>query len=76
MLTGPPSQRGSVRPVTIDGDPTGRSYTCEVRSVSPRTGVQPGAIVSVEFGAAWATRGGRQVRIEGQWHQCIVLPAP
>lgn len=32
-----------------------------------------GSICDVEFGATWATRGGRQVRVDGQWFACRVL---
>lgn len=43
-----PKERGSVRPVTIEGDP--KRYYCEVRAASPRTGLQVGAVVYVNFG--------------------------
>jgi hypothetical protein len=72
-MTGPPKERGSVRPVTIEGDPDGRSYNCEVRTL-PGFGLRPGDYVWVEFGATWATVGGRQERVGGQWRQALVLP--
>lgn len=55
-----------MRPVTLDSDP-GKTFYCEVRAASPRTGLQVGAIVWVDFGTP--------NRIEGQWRQCVVLPS-
>jgi hypothetical protein len=65
-----PKERGSVRPVTIEGDD--RSYTCEVRAAG-RDGLKPGAIVWVEFGSYWTEERGEKTRHPGQWRQCIVL---
>lgn len=62
-----PKERGSVRPVTLESEP-GKTFYCEVRASSPRTGIQVGAIVWVNFGT--------QNRVEGQWRQCVVLPNP
>lgn len=72
-LTGPPKERGSVRPVTIENEPD-KTMMCEVRTMSG-SGLRPGDIVWVEFGATWATKGGRQIKIDGQWRQAIVLPS-
>lgn len=72
MMTGPPDERGSVRPVSIEGDE--RTYMCEVRAAS-RDGLQPGAIVWVEFGATWPEINGGKQKLAGQWRQCIVLPS-
>jgi len=72
-MTGPPKERGSVRPVTIEGDPDHRTYYCEVRTL-PGSGLKPDDIVWVELGATWATFSGRQEKVGGQWRQAIVLP--
>lgn len=47
-ITGPPDQRGSVRPVTLDSEP-GKTFFLEVRAF-PKTGLREGAIVWVNFG--------------------------
>lgn len=62
-----PTERGSVRPVTIEGDPDARTYYVEVRAASPRTGLKEGAIVFVNFG---------QPQHVENWRQCIILPSP
>lgn len=72
-MTGPPKERGSTRPVTIEGDPDQRTYYCEVRAL-PGSGLKPGDIVWVELGATWAIVGGRQERVGGQWRQAVVMP--
>jgi len=66
-ILGPPQERGSVRPVTLDSDP-GKAFYCEVRAASPRTGLQVGAVVYVNFGTP--------NNVEGQWYRCQVLPSP
>ncbi|MDP3717118.1 MAG: hypothetical protein Q8T13_05030 [Acidobacteriota bacterium] len=74
-MTGPPKERGSVRPVTIEGDPDERTYYPEVRTTQG-SGLQPGNIVWLELGASWATIGGRQEKVGGQWRQAIVVAGP
>lgn len=71
---GPPQERGSVRPVTIEGDADARTYYCEVRSM-PTSGLQPNDIVWVELGATFAIVSGRKEKVGGQWRQAIVLPS-
>lgn len=62
-----PKERGSVRPVTLESEP-GKSFMCEVRAASWKTGLRPGAVVYVNFGTA--------NQVEGQWYRCQVLPSP
>ncbi|MDP2319591.1 MAG: hypothetical protein Q8O42_09675 [Acidobacteriota bacterium] len=71
-MTGPPQERGSTRPVTIEGDPDGRTYYCEVRTL-PGSGLKPDDIVWIELGATWAIVGGRKERVGGQWRQAVVM---
>lgn len=68
---GVPEQRGSIRNVTVAGDPV--SYSCEVRTL-PGSGLRPGDIVFVEFGAYWSNVRGEPVRHPGHWRRCMVLP--
>lgn len=74
-MTGPPKERGSVRSVTIEGDPDARAYYCEVRTVAG-TGLRIGDIVWVELGATFAIVDGRKERVGGQWRQGIVMKSP
>jgi hypothetical protein len=69
-MTGPPKERGSVRNVTIEGDP--KTYMCEVRSL-PSHGLRIGDYCWVEFGAVWAERNDEPFRVPGQWRQCLIL---
>lgn len=69
-MPGPPSQRGSVRPITIEGDQV--TYMCEVRTL-PGMGLRDGDRCWVEFGGVWAEQGGTRVRVAGQWRECVVL---
>jgi hypothetical protein len=73
LPTGPPKERGSTRPVTIEGDPDGRTYHCEVRAT---TGLTPGSIVWIELGATFATVALRQEKVGGQWRQAVVMRSP
>lgn len=74
-MTGPPKERGSTRPVTIDGDPDARTYYVEVRAL-PGSGLKPDDIVWIEWGATWAIVGGRKERVGGHWRQGIVMKSP
>lgn len=69
----PPTQRGSVRNVTIEGDPN--TYMCEVRT-SPASGLRSGNRCWIEFGAVWADVNGEKLRVPGQWRECELLPGP
>lgn len=71
FTTGPPTERGSVRPVTIESDPDGRTFYCEVRTTA---GLGEGAIVWIELGATFADAQGRREKVGGQWRQARVLP--
>lgn len=68
----PPKERGSIRSVTVESEP-GRSFMCEVRTL-PKSGLRPGDLVWVEFGAYWMEIQGVNTRQPGTWRQCIVLP--
>lgn len=70
---GPPRQRGSIRNVTIEGDP--RTYMCEVRAL-PGRGLREGDRCWVEFGAYWVELPGKKIRHAGQWRECQVLRGP
>ena len=59
----------SVMPVQVEGEPR----TLEPRAVRSRWSMTPGAYVDVEFGAVWATEGGKPKRIPGQWRQCRIV---
>jgi hypothetical protein len=65
-----PLERGSVRNVTIAGDPV--SYSCEVRTL-PGSGLRPGDLVWVEFGSYWTEVQGEHAKQRGQWRRCKVL---
>lgn len=69
-----PKERGSVRPVTIEGDPDQRTYMAEVRSESPSLKI--GTIVWIEFGVTWSTVKGREVKNPGQWRQAVIVENP
>lgn len=60
-----PTERGSVRPVTLESEP-GKTFYCEVR-ILPKRGLGVGEIVWVNFG---------QPQYVENWRQCIVLPSP
>jgi hypothetical protein len=62
-----PTQRGSMRSVTIEGDLV--VYTCEVRTLRGQ-GLRPGDRVWVEFGSHWEGT----TRRPGHWRKCLVLP--
>ena len=74
-MTGPPKERGRVRPVTIEGDADARTYYPEVRTL-PGSGLKPGDIVWLELGATWAYVGGRKEKVGGQWRQAIIVAGP
>lgn len=60
----------SVMPVVVvgsDGKPLERAVRRRGNSLNV------GSICEVEFGATWATRGGRQHRVNGQWFACRIL---
>jgi hypothetical protein len=61
-----PTQRGSVRSVTIEGDPV--TYQCEVRTLRGQ-GLRPGDHAWIEFGAYWDGT----TRHAGHWRKCLVL---
>ena len=66
-----PKERGSIRNVTIAGDPV--TYHCEVRTL-PGSGLRPGDLVWVEFGAYWTEIQSERAKQRGQWRRCRVLP--
>jgi hypothetical protein len=70
LIAGLPKEHGSVRNVTIAGDP--RAYMCEVRTL-PGSGLGHGDIVWVEFGAYWTELRGERTKQRGQWRRCKVL---
>lgn len=59
----------SVMPVQVDGEP--KPVERAVRSSGQS--FQKGSLCVVEFGATWATVGGRQVRVDGQWFRCEIV---
>lgn len=65
-----PKERGSVRNVTIAGDPM--TYHCEVRTLAG-SGLRPGDLVWVEFGAYWTEIQGERIKQRGQWRRCKVV---
>ena len=58
----------SQMPVHFDTESTSVVRCLRVHGFS----LTPGTYVDVEVGATWATIGGRQQPVSGQWRQCVV----
>ena len=58
----------SQMPVQFDTEQTSVVRCLRVHGFS----LKKGTYVDVEVGATWATIGGRQERVGGQWRQCVV----